>query len=836
MPGPHAAPDLLEIFNEALAQPPGADRAAFLDRACGGDPETRARLETLLKAFHQAGDFLSAPAQAPTIDLASPGLPEALGTAIGPYKLLEPIGEGGMGTVFMAEQAQPVRRKVALKVIKPGMDTRQVIARFEAERQALAMMDHPNIARVLDAGATESGRPYFVMELVRGIPITEYCDREQFPIAERLELFVLVCRAVQHAHQKGIIHRDLKPSNVLVTVVDGVPVPKVIDFGVAKATGVSLTERTLFTGFHQLLGTPLYMSPEQADLAGTDVDTRTDIYALGVLLYELLTGTTPFDQETFRQAAFDEMRRILREEEPPRPSARLSSLGDALTTVSANRKLDARHLDRTVRGELEWIVMKALEKDRRRRYETANDFAADVMRYLTDKPVEACAPSTSYRLSKYVRRNRVALTTATLVGLALIVGTAASLWQAAAARKAQRRAEAAEARAAAEAAVARAVNEFLQDDLLGQAREGRPNLTVKEALDRASSRIGDRFRDQPLVEAAIRLTIGASYGQLSQHRLAVPHLERAVALRKLHLGADHPDTLAAMNHVAGAYGWLGRYSESIPQRTHILEARTAALGPDDIDTLLAASALADSYSMAGRWDVSTTLLEGVIERAQAVCGPTHRITLAAMHLLAFNYADMDRLAESLVLYEALYERIQRLNEGANGGRHPYIWAMRTYAQACQRAGELDRAERLLQEVLEIELKCEDSFRRRVGIANTRGWLAVNLLLQKRYANAEPLARDVVATFGEQISDNDRYFYWMSVHRAALCGLGRYAEAEPLLLRGYEGMKEREAILPATALRQMNEAGQRVVDFYKLTQQPEKAQAWLERLAVVRDRE
>src|SRR5947207_5342275 len=293
----------------------------------------------------------------------------------------------------MAGQEEPVRRRAALKVIKLGMDPKQVVARFEAERQALAMMDHPNIAKVHDAGATESGRPYFVMELVRGIPITDYCDRERLSLAERLELFVLVCRAVQHAHQKGIIHRDLKPSNILVTIIDGAAVPKVIDFGVAKATGASLTERTLYTAFQQFIGTPLYMSPEQADLSGMDVDTRSDIYSLGVLLYELLTGTTPFDQDTFRTAAFDEVRRIIREQEPAKPSTRLSSLGATRATISANRKADARHLDRAIRGELDWIVMKALEKDRRRRYETASDFAADIRRHLDDEPVQAGPPS-----------------------------------------------------------------------------------------------------------------------------------------------------------------------------------------------------------------------------------------------------------------------------------------------------------------------------------------------------------------------------------------------------------------------------------------------------------
>jgi serine/threonine-protein kinase len=398
---------LREIFLGAVEKHTPDEWEAYLDQACGGgDQALRQQVARLLEAHAAGGSLLdsrSITACWPAITLeahavggglldgASGGIDptppfepilEACGTVIGPYKLMEAIGEGGMGVVYVAEQTRPVRRKVALKLIKPGMDTKQVVVRFEAERQALAMMDHPNIARVLDGGATESGRPYFVMELVRGIPITDYCDRERLAIPERLELFVLVCRAVQHAHQKGIIHRDLKPSNILVTVIDGVAVPKVIDFGVAKATGASLTERTVYTAFHQFVGTPLYMSPEQADLSGLDVDTRSDIYSLGVLLYELLTGTTPFAPETFRQAAFDELRRIIREQEPPRPSTRLSSLGATRATVSAHRQADARQLDRAVRGELDWIVMKALEKDRRRRYETANDFASDVMRYL----------------------------------------------------------------------------------------------------------------------------------------------------------------------------------------------------------------------------------------------------------------------------------------------------------------------------------------------------------------------------------------------------------------------------------------------------------------------
>jgi serine/threonine protein kinase len=396
-----------EIFHQARARRDPQERAAYVERACGGDAALRASVESLLRADVGATGFMERPPPDPAATVNVP-IGERPGAVIGPYKLLREIGEGGFGVVYLAEQQQTLRRQVALKILKPGMDTRQVVARFEAERQALALMDHPNIARVLDGGETASGRPYFVMELVEGVPITDFCDRNHLAVRQRLEIFVGVCQAVQHAHQKGIIHRDLKPSNVLVATCDDRPVPKVIDFGVAKATGEKLSERTFSTQCGQLVGTLEYMSPEQASLHAADVDTRTDIYSLGVILYELLTGTTPFEKERMHQAAFDEGLRIIREEEPPRPSTRLSHLGRAhaigaagagpgpesgLAAIAAHRRTDPDRLRRLIKGDVDWIVMKALEKDRNRRYETVSGLRMDLQRHLADEPVLAGPPS-----------------------------------------------------------------------------------------------------------------------------------------------------------------------------------------------------------------------------------------------------------------------------------------------------------------------------------------------------------------------------------------------------------------------------------------------------------
>jgi len=462
MPSPQERESAL--FALALEKPV-AERAAFLQAVCGADGALRQRLETLLAAHEQPNELLgddAPPAEgaAPTmkIEFAEEPADEIIGQKIGRYKLLERVGEGGCGVVYVAEQTEPVRRRVALKVIKLGMDTKQVVARFEAERQALAMMDHPNIAKVLDAGTTDVGRPFFVMELVRGIRITEYCDQAQLSTKERLDLFIKVCQAIQHAHQKGIIHRDIKPSNILVTLHDGVPVPKVIDFGIAKATEGRLTDATVYTQLHQFIGTPAYMSPEQAEMSGLDIDTRSDIYSLGVLLYELLAGSTPFDAKELMASGIDAMRKTIREKEPVRPSTRLATLkGEDLTTTAKRRSAEAPKLIHLLKGDLDWIVMKCLEKDRTRRYDTANGLAADLKRHLSNEPVVARPPSAGYRLQKSFRRNKLVFTAAMAVATALVFGIFVSGWQAVRATHAEReqkllRESAERARAGAEAA------------------------------------------------------------------------------------------------------------------------------------------------------------------------------------------------------------------------------------------------------------------------------------------------------------------------------------------------------------------------------------------------
>jgi len=641
------------VFLNAAELASPAERQAYIAAQCGDNEALRHEVAGLLKHFAQANEFLESPAPKLVATIDEP-LREAPGTIIGPYKLLEQIGEGGFGVVFMAEQQQPVRRRVALKVLKPGMDTRQVIARFEAERQALALMDHPNIARVLEAGETSSGRPYFVMELVRGPFMTDYCDQHNLPVSERLALFIDVCQAVQHAHQKGIIHRDIKPSNVLVTLHDGKPVVKVIDFGIAKAMGQQLTDKTLFTNFAQMIGTPLYMSPEQAEMSGLDVDTRSDIYSLGVLLYELLTGTTPFDKERLRQAGFDEIRRIIREDEPPKPSTRMSTLGEAAATVSAQRNSEPRRLSQLFRGELDWIVMRALEKDRSRRYVTALDLAADIQRHLQHEPVWACPPTWRYRFRKFLRRRRGLAAAVATVLFVLVGGIATTTVGYLQARESEKQAREAEAEA-------RATVDFLTFDFLAldpQGGTGGQNVTIREALDAAAPKIDQATAQQPRVEAAICHVVGATYRFLGEHEKAAPYLEKAVAIRTRVLGEEDPATLTSLHHLGHVLYARGQLAKAEAMCRTVLAGRRKHLPAGHADIASSLAFLGLILTDQGKPDEAEPLLREALESFSAALPEDHWRTANARSLLGGCLSAQGRYIDAEPLLLTGYQTLQ----------------------------------------------------------------------------------------------------------------------------------------------------------------------------------
>jgi tetratricopeptide (TPR) repeat protein len=648
---------------------------------------------------------------------------------IGPYKLMEQIGEGGMGLVFVAEQSQPIRRRLALKVIKPGMDSRQVIARFEAERQALALMDHPNIAHVIDGGMAPSGRPYFVMELVKGEPITEYCDTNKLAPRERLRLFLDVCQAVQHAHQKGIIHRDLKPSNILVTSHDGTPVVKIIDFGVAKAIGQQLTDKTVYTQFALLIGTPQYMSPEQAGQSELDIDTRSDIYALGVLLYELLTGTTPFTKERLQQAAFDEIRRIIREEEPPKPSTRLSESKDSLPSISAQRHTEPGQLTKLVKGELDWIAMKALEKDRNRRYATANAFASDIQRYLADEPVMACPPSRVYRMRKFVRRNRSVVLALAVVAITLVAGIIGTTWGLVRAERA--RADEAEHRHIAEtkereaqvAAIAekkatdaarlrtaetQAVLDFVESKVFAAARPkgqerglGR-DVSLRKAIETAVPFVDRSFVNEPLIEARLRLTLGASFRYLGEPTRAMEQYRRARGLFTEHLGPNHPDTLKSMNGVALMHELLGQGDQSLPLRLDILTQRRFQFGVDHPETIAAMINLANSYAYLGQHTDALALRKETLALARSKLGADHPDVFLCMSNLANSHEALGEQGEALKLREETLAL--RTAHKDLGPEHPdTIQSMNNLAVSYNAHGRHREALQLRQRTLDLAI-------------------------------------------------------------------------------------------------------------------------------------
>ena len=870
------------IFLAAIKEVPD-ERQAFLDGACGGDGALRGRVAHLLEAHEALGSIHFRPIPGPAT-LASLRSFEGAGSVIGPYKLLEAIGEGGMGTVYMAEQERPVRRTVALKIIKPGMDSAGVIARFEAERQALALMDHPHIAKVLDAGTMVSGRPFFVMELVKGIPITRFCDEHRLTLRERLELFVPVCQAVQHAHQKGIIHRDLKPSNVLVALHDDKPLPQVIDFGVAKATVDRLPERTTLTGFGSVVGTLEYMSPEQAGLSGLDVDTRSDIYSLGVLLYELLTGTTPLDRLRQSKASFDELLRIIREQEPPAPSARLNGSGEALAILSAQRRVDPAKLAWLARGELDWIAMKALEKDRARRYQTANALARDVQRYLADEPVEAGPSSAGYRLRKLTRRYRNVLATAAAFVLLLALAAAASTWQAVRATKAERaqraernRAVAAEKQAKTEQANTRAALDFLWKDVLSQAsyrNEPDRDLTVRTLLDRVADRLGFDPGQSPLVEAAVRQMVGGLYIDQGEYRKAQPHLEAALEVQRRELGEEDPQTLATMHHLGHCLYRRDR-REATGVLTRVLELRRRVLGDDHDDTLFTARLAAVCYAQEGRFEEAERLLRRTLEARHRVFGDQHRETLVTMYWLAGHLAGRARLEEAEALAAQCVGLADRLNpddvmvtlcarntligvyialedparaeplavhvvEGMRryfGPRHPFTMkAINRLIRVYQLEGRHDQAAPLLAESLATARKVGEGDH--PAVSAILHLLGRSLVGEKKYAEAERPLREclqgLVQDRSGHLTRGGSPVFVQGLLGESLLGQRKYAEAEPLLLAGYEGLlKAPDAgdpeVIP-TRERLGIVALERMVRLYDAWGQPEKADAWRTELA------
>jgi eukaryotic-like serine/threonine-protein kinase len=821
------------IFHEArnLA---GDERPAFLERACANDVGLREQVDELLRANDLVGDFLESSLGSP--DVESAPISETPGTRIGPYKLLEQIGEGGFGTVFMAEQEHPVRRRVALKIIKLGMDTRSVVARFEQERQALALMDHPNIARVFDAGATEQGRPYFVMELCIGDSITDYCDKHSLPIAQRLELFVQVCQAVQHAHQKGLIHRDLKPSNVLVSTQDGQPVAKVIDFGIAKATLSKLTEKTLFTAHRTLVGTPEYMSPEQAE-GSLDIDTRTDVYALGVMLYELLTGATPFDPQKLRSAAYAEIQRIIREDDPPNPSTRLSQNTDTIGSVAARRQTEPRRLGTIVRGELDWIVMKAMDKNRQRRYESAIGFGQDVQRYLAGEAVVAAPASAMYRFRKVVARNKGTVSAGALVAVALLIGLVAFAWQAKVARTqrdravfAEGQARAAEAQSERRAANLQKVSEF-QANMLSQidptdagvklmagirrrfaealkkakvphgqadarivtfdrelsevnATDSAVELIDLTILTPAMVAVESRFKEQPLVDASLRHSVAAIYRTLGVFNNAARLQAAALAMRRRMLGDADPLTLLSLNNMALVLMDQGNTPEAEKMFREAVDGNTRALGPDNPETLRTMSNLGNLYCEEGKFSEAEPLLRSAVERSRRVHGDDHRDTLIAVNSLATLFAHQGKFGEAEPLWREVYERGTR----ALGADDPDVLAWTfNLGGLIEQQGRAKEAEPYFRDALE-------KYRRVRGEEHPTtiraiSGLGANLNRQTRYADAEPLYREALdkarRVLGPVNPDTVDYLGRLG---GLLLAAGRFDEAEPYLRETFESQQ------------------------------------------------
>ncbi len=803
------------IFHAALDLSDHAERDAFIGRECADDIALEARVRRLLGSHDHSGLLRAAAAALlPEVEAELARLkPEEAGERIGPYKLLQQIGEGGFGVVWMAEQEQPVRRRVALKIIKMGMDTKEIIARFEQERQALAMMEHPNIAKVFDAGATQYGRPFFVMELVRGIRITDYCDQHNLPTAERLHLFIAVCQAVQHAHQKGIIHRDLKPSNILVTLHDGVPVPKVIDFGVAKATQARLTERTLFTQFQQMIGTPLYMSPEQAEMSGLDIDTRSDIYSLGVLLYELLTGRTPIDTATMAQAGMDEIRRIIREQEPVKPSTALQTLAaDARTTVARNRDSDAAKLTGLLRGDLDWIVMKALEKDRARRYDSATAFAEDLRRHLTFEPVLARPPSRLYRFRRMVKRNKLAFAAGTAIAFTLLGGFIVSSVFLIIAR--EKMAETEKARRGSER-----VAGFLKEMLKGvgpAAAEGRDPAMLREILDQAAARLDTELKDEPRVRAELYCQIGRIYEDFGEFARAEDMIHKAfetmggvgwvdgsflfemydarasalrgqgkfaeaeelyrqtLALQRMEKTPDNAAVANTLNNLGTAL----KEQHKLPEAEAMFrESLTIYKTLPDLGNGTAApiNNLGNVLRAQGKSTEAEALYRESLALERKFNKPGHRNVAASLSNIANLLLEQGQFAEA----EGMLREALSIEKKVLVAEHPQVQrTMNNLAKALSAAGKLDEAGATLREVLAASKKLHGAEHGDVADALER--LAEVLEKQEKPAEAESLYRKALAILRKLPGEEHREVAGTLTHLdCVLFSQEKFGEAEAM---------------------------------------------------------
>jgi non-specific serine/threonine protein kinase/serine/threonine-protein kinase len=827
--------------------------------------------------------------------------------------LIQPLGEGGMGTVWLAEQTRPVRRQVALKIIKAGMDTAQVVARFEAERQALALMDHPAIARVLDAGATPEGRPYFVMEFVRGESITAYCAKHKASIRDRIALFLQVCDGVQHAHQKGIIHRDLKPSNVLIAIQGDHPVPKIIDFGVAKATSQPLTERTLHTELGAFVGTPEYMSPEQAEMSGLDVDTRTDVYSLGAILYELLTGAMPFESKALRAQLLDELRRTIREVDPPRPSTRVTT-GAPADAGRPPTHIEPSKLAHELKGDLDWITMKALEKDRTRRYGSASDLAADLQRHLHDEPVLAGPPTATYRVGKFVRRHRGGVAAAAAL-VVLLAGFAVTM-----AVQAKRIASERD-RASREEASAKALSDFLRNDVLAQASIANqagpdvkpdPDIKVRTALDRAAARVDGKFGGQPLVEASIRETIGATYGALGLYDQSRQQLRRSLDIARRLTGDEGADTLRALDTLAWMEARSGNSAEAMRRYTALLDVYTRRLGPKHPDVLRTMNNLAWNEYMEGKRDQAETKFIEIVRLEREILGGENVVTVTSMNNLASLYLDRGAWKEA----EPLLTEALATNRRTRGAEHPLSVAiMDRLAMVQGQQGRYTDAEVIRREVFAVRLRTagpDDA-----GTLNAQGNLAQNLVNQRdpallpeaerlytgslaisrrvngertrqtslirvnvgdlyeaegRHAEAEAMLQDAVSGLRESAGPGHpstlgaleslgfaclrqgkyldaepalrealagrekatpkawRRFNAESLFGGSLAGQRRFGDAEPLIVGGYEGMRQQAGSIPAYFREELTKAGQRVIDLYTAWGKSAQATEWRKKVA------